>query len=240
MRGFKLASWMLLSCSFGFIRTGQWRVHWKVGIINPMQTFPIMLNVVGRRATVVGGGAVGLRKVRSLLAAGAKIRLVARTVDPQELPQLAVDLRLEPYRPELLEGSILVFACTEDRALNSRIACDARRIGALVNAADQPEDCDFYVPSVAWRDEVILAVGTGGASPSLAANLRKRLEAAMPEKIGPFTTLLGQIRQELRSILADERRRGEIMKRLSQDDVYLAFAADGDSAVRLRLKQLLE
>jgi siroheme synthase-like protein len=205
-----------------------------------MRTFPIMLNVVGRRATVVGGGPVGLRKVRSLLAFGAKVRLIARTVDSQALPQLDVDLRLEPYRPELLEGAMLVFACTEDRVLNSRIARDARRIGALVNAADQPEDCDFYLPSTASRDEVVLAVGTGGASPSLAAHLRKRLEAALPEKIGPFTTLLGQIRQELRSILEDERRRGEIMKRLSQDDVYLAFAAEGDNAVRIRLKQLLE
>jgi siroheme synthase-like protein len=207
--------------------------------MNLMRTFPIMLNVVGRLATVVGGGPVGVRKVRSLLASGAKVRLIARTVDSPETPQPAVDLRLEPYRPELLEGSMLVFACTEDRALNSRIARDARRIGALVNAADQPEDCDFYVPSTASRDEVVLAVGTGGASPSLAAHLRKRLESALPEKIGPFTTLLGQIRQELRGLVQDERRRGEIMKRLSQDDVYLAFAAKGDDAVRIHLKQLL-
>ena len=205
-----------------------------------MLTFPVMLNVIGRQVTVVGGGPVGLRKVRSLLASGAKVRLVARAVDSQPPLNPCVDLRLEDYRPELLEGSMLVFACTEDHSLNSRIARDARQIGALVNAADQPEDCDFHLPSVASRDEVVLAVGTGGSSPSLAAHLRKRLEAALPEKIGPFTVLLGQIRQELRRVLEDERRRSEIMKRLSQDDVYLAFAAQGDIAVRIRLKQLLE
>ena len=135
---------------------------------------------------------------------------------------------------------MLVFACTEDRALNSRIAQDARRIGALVNAADQPADCDFHLPSVASRDDVVLAVGTGGASPSLAACLRKRLEAALPEKIGPFNALIGQIRQELRCIVQDEPRRGEIMKQLSGEDVYLAFAAEGDNAVRVRLRQLLQ
>jgi siroheme synthase-like protein len=207
--------------------------------MNRMQTFPVMLNVTGRPVTVVGGGPVGLRKVRSLLASGAKVRLVARAVGSGSPLDLSVDIRLEDYRPELLEGSVLVFACTEDRSLNSRIACDARRIGALVNAADQPEDCDFYLPSVASRGEVVLAVGTGGASPSLASHLRKRLEATLPEKIGPFAALLGQIRQELRCDLEDERRRSEIMNRLSQEDVYLAFAAEGDATVRIRLKQLL-
>jgi siroheme synthase-like protein len=205
-----------------------------------MQTFPIMLNIAGRLATVVGGGRVGLRKAQSLLRAGANVRLIAKTAGPDLEPQVNLRIIVAEYNAELLKGSSLVFACTEDRALNSQIAVDARRIGVWVNAADQPEDCDFFVPSTACRGQVVLAVGTGGDSPALAARLRERLEADLPEKIGEFAALLGQIRRELRCAIDDERRRGEIMKTLSQDDVCLNFARDGEQAVRLRLKQLLQ
>ena len=119
-----------------------------------MGTFPIMLNIRDRQAVVVGGGPVGVRKVRSLLEAGAKVRLVARRTNPQvqQLQQVGVDLRIEDYRPQLLEGALLVFACTDDRDLNALIARDARQAGALVNAADQPEDeADaFGSPSCFW------------------------------------------------------------------------------------------
>ena len=78
----------------------------------------------------------------NMLAAGARVRLVdERPVSPDGLD--GVEIIQAAYAEEQLAGALLVFACTDDRAVNARIAADARAAGALVNAADQPENCDF-------------------------------------------------------------------------------------------------
>ena len=112
-----------------------------------MKIYPIMLKLEGRRAVVVGGGAVGMRKVATLIDAGAEVTLV--TPDgADDVPESTTVLRQE-YDATTLAGAYLVFACTDDMALNSRVSADARAVGALVNAVDQPDDCDFYVPAIA-------------------------------------------------------------------------------------------
>jgi len=195
-----------------------------------MKTYPIMLDVRGRLAVVVGGGTVGLRKVRSLLGAAARVRLVAEQV-ADEADLGGVELLKESYRPEALVGASLVFACTDDRELNSRIARDARRAGALVNAADQPEDCDFYLPAVAADGDVVLAVGTGGSSPALAARLTEQLAAALPERVGEYAAALGRLRERLKDNVPDATRRGEIMKALAGPEALRAFLDGGDAAL---------
>ena len=103
-----------------------------------MKTYPIMLDVRGKLAVVVGGGRVGMRKVRSLREAGARVRLVApELADESDLQE--VELLLEDYHAAALVGAALVFGCTDDHELNTQISRDARQIGALVNAVDQPE-----------------------------------------------------------------------------------------------------
>jgi len=205
-----------------------------------MNVYPIMLRVSGRRAVVVGGGHVGLRKVRGLLAAGAVVRLIARTIaDDADLA--GVDVLRTSYSPELLgEQPALVFACTNDRALNTRIATDARQAGALVNCADQPDDCDFFAPAVVADGEVIVAVGTGGTAPALTAQLKRRLADALPERIGQFAAALAATRDRLRADVPDVHRRGEIMARLAGRDGYSAFSHKGDAGVAKLLANLMK
>lgn len=202
-----------------------------------METYPIMLKVRSRSVVVVGGGAVGLRKVRSLVRAGASVRLIAERV-AAEADLAGVTVIQEPYRSEHLNGAMLVFACTDDRALNERIARDARLAGAIVNAADQPEDCDFFVPAVIRDGDVVVAVGTGGLAPSLAASLKLRLRGALPERIGEFADLLSRLREELKTSLADPRRRRRIMKELSGTECCELFLSEGAAAVRKRMLRL--
>lgn len=204
-----------------------------------MKAFAIMLNASGRPAVVVGGGPVGLRKVRALLKAGAAVRLVVPRVGEHD-DLKAVELVQAEYRPELLQGAKLVFACTDDAALNAKIAADARAAGALVNAADQPEDCDFFLPAVAEDGPVVVAVGTGGACPALAAELRDRLAQALPPRAGEFAQLLGRIRDDLKSQISNQRRRMQLMKRLAKADVVDAFATRGEAAVREIMEQWLK
>jgi len=203
-----------------------------------MRTYPIMLDVRGRRAVVVGGGPVGLRKAQALAAAGADVTLVAERLSSPRAPDGVAVLRAA-YRPGVLAGAVLVLACTDDAALNARIAADARAAGALANAADQPEACDFFAPAVLRDGDVVVAVGTGGAAPALAKHLRDRLAAAMPQRVGQFAALLEALRGEVQASPADPARRGEVLRRLADDETYAAFLAGGAEAVRGRLERLL-
>jgi len=202
-----------------------------------MKTYPIMLNVQGRLAVVVGAGAVGLRKVRSLADAGATVRLVAPQAHDGDAEGATVVA--EPYRGEHLTGASLVFACTDDRELNARIAADARGIGALVNAADQPEDCDFYLPAVVADGDVLVAVGTGGACPALAAELKHRLADALPDRVGEFAAALAEARRQIQNELDDDKQRGRIMRELAGAEGLQAFAEGGRYAIQQMLARLL-
>ena len=203
-----------------------------------MKIYPIMLKLEGRRAVVVGGGAVGMRKVATLIDAGAEVTLV--TPDPAgDVPEGTTVLG-QDYDATTLEGAYLVFACTDDMALNSRVSADARAIGALVNAVDQPDDCDFYVPAIASDGDVVVAIGTSGSAPALAGNIKRRLAAALGPRIGEFAALLTHLRSELRAAESDLARRGKIMKDLSSDAMYEIFLTDGPEAVRTRFMELLK
>jgi len=204
-----------------------------------MKTYPIMLDVRRKLAVVIGAGGVGRRKVRSLRAAGADVTLVDPEM-PDGLDLQGAELLTEPYDPAQLEGAYIVFACTDDRELNSRIAADARHAGAIVNVADQNEDCDFFAPATIGDGDVVVAIGTGGASPALAAFLKDRLRGALPEQIGQFADLLATLRGELKDLLDDTVARGEILRQLVSDETIEAFAAEGPAAVRLKLADILE
>ncbi|MDY6914550.1 MAG: bifunctional precorrin-2 dehydrogenase/sirohydrochlorin ferrochelatase [Planctomycetota bacterium] len=203
-----------------------------------MKTYPIMLNVRGRLAVVVGGGSVGLRKVRSLLDAGAKVRLIAPDI-AQNADLAGVEVIRRPYRRELLADAMVVFACTADRAANAKIATDARAAGALINAADQPDDCDFYLPAVVRDEDVVVAIGTGGAAPHLASVLKQQFAESLPPRIGEFAALLGVLRQELKLKLPKPRR-SEILMRLADEETYRTFCAAGPEAVRKKLEESLK
>ncbi len=108
-----------------------------------------------------------------------------------------------------------------------------------MNAADQPEDCDFYLPAVLARGDVIVAVGTGGAAPSLAAELKGRLGEALPAEVGEFAEALAEIRTRLRRKIDGEDRRGLIMRELAGVRGLEAFARGGPDALQEMLAKLL-
>lgn len=197
-----------------------------------------MLVLTGEQTVVVGGGAVALRKVRSLTDAGAKVRIVAKDLAASaDLGE--VEVIRGGYEADMLAGAKLVFACTDDAALNAQIAADARAIGAIVNCVDQPEDCDFFVPAIVSDEDVIVAIGTGGASPALARQLKRCIADALPDKVGAFAAALLRLRERVKAEVDDLARRGEILKALSQPDNYDAFCRGGEQALAEALDKLL-
>jgi precorrin-2 dehydrogenase / sirohydrochlorin ferrochelatase len=137
--------------------------------------YPVFLDLAGRRAVVAGAGPVALRKARGLLEAGALVTVVAPEWEP-EFEDLPVRRLRRRFRASDLDGAVLAFAATNDRRVNRRVGEEARKRGILVNVADAPEECCFIVPARVRRGGMQIAVSTGGRSPRLAAELRRRLE----------------------------------------------------------------
>lgn len=135
---------------------------------------PLNLRPDRCRCLVVGGGAVGQRKARMLLEAGAKVRLVC--LEPrQEFPTPQQPEWLQAaYQPPHLEGMNLAVAAATT-AVNRRVASDAQERGIWVNVADDPAASDFHFPAVHRQGSLLLTVSTGGASPLLAQQLRDAL-----------------------------------------------------------------
>lgn len=165
-----------------------------------MKYYPVHLDIDNRPCLVVGGGEVGRRKALGLLDCGARVTVVSPKVT-ERLMALAeegrVRLHLRPYRTEDLEGMFLVMGATDDEALNRRIHADAEARKVLCNIADRPAVCNFILPSVIRRGELIVTVSTSGRSPAFAKHLRKRLEDQFGDAYGPFLTLMGNIRKRL-------------------------------------------
>jgi precorrin-2 dehydrogenase / sirohydrochlorin ferrochelatase len=164
--------------------------------------YPIFVEMAGRRVLVVGGGNVAEQKVSGLLAAEADLTLVAPQLTP-DLQRLVDSGKIRhearDYRDGDLEGFEVCFSATDDGVVNSEVAAEGRRRGIWVNAADDPAYCDFILPSVVRRGDVVVAASTGGSSPALARRLREDLTAFLSDDYEPLAELLSDVRREVRS-----------------------------------------
>lgn len=140
-----------------------------------MRYYPVFLDLKDRPVLVVGAGTVALRKTRGLLEAGARVTVVAPDA-LSDFDGLPVRLIRRPFRAADLAGAVLVFAATDDRRVNHRIGIAAKGKTIFANIADSAEECDFVVPARVERGDVHIAISTGGKSPRLSADLRRKLD----------------------------------------------------------------
>ncbi|MCA8910737.1 MAG: bifunctional precorrin-2 dehydrogenase/sirohydrochlorin ferrochelatase [Planctomycetes bacterium] len=172
------------------------------------EMYPIFLKLEARPVLVVGAGKVAWRKAEALLAAGAELTVVAPQVCP-ELNQLADSFTLHrrEWQPSDCDGALLVIAATGDSKINARIRECARKAGALVNAVDDPPNCDFYLPAVARVGELRVAVSTQGKAPLIAGQLRRFLEQNLPGELAELVELISAEREKvLASDMSEEER----------------------------------
>lgn len=164
----------------------------------PDHLYPVFLDLRGRRCLVVGGGAVAGRKVQGLLAAGARVRVVAPALGEGLRAQAEaseIEVAERGFEPSDLDGTALAFVATSDPAVNRRVVDEARARGVWVNAAETPEAGDFHVPAVVRRGAVAVAVSSAGAAPALAAWVRDRLAADLPAGLEALARVLGALRE---------------------------------------------
>ncbi len=186
-----------------------------------MALLPIFVEVQSRPVLVVGGGEVAQRKVEALVEAGARVTVISPRLTPR-LAQLAARGTIRHlarrYQPGDLTGFTLVYGATDDPGVHRQLAVEARSRGAMLNLADQPHLCDFIVPAVVRRGELVVAISTGGSSPALASRLRRQFETIL----GPEYELLLAIMQEAR-----KRLHASTENRLSRMDALNSLAASG-------------
>jgi precorrin-2 dehydrogenase/sirohydrochlorin ferrochelatase len=195
-----------------------------------MKLYPIFLNIENRHIVVIGGGEVALRKIRDLLSRDARITAIAPDFH-EEIHRLtekypdALTLIEREYREGDLENAALVFSATDSTETNRKVYLEAEKRNILINAVDDPPHCSFYIPSWMQRGDLMLAISTGGASPSMSARLRRELEQHLPDNIEKILEVLRAAREILKSDRAFSSlsfsNRGELLKRIVNDDTLL-------------------
>ena len=195
-----------------------------------MTFYPVFLNLRGRRAVVIGGGAVAEQKVRGLLAAGAHVTVVSpeTTVGLSTLAaENGIELRRRPYRAGDLAGAWLAIAATDDRTVNASVWAEAERAGVPLNAVDDVEHCSFIAPAIHREGDITVAVSTSGKSPALAARLRRRIANMIGGAEARFCALLGELRPDLAARVPDARTRTALWYRIVDSDA-IEFVRRGD------------
>jgi len=182
-----------------------------------MKYYPVNLNINKRRCLVVGGGKVATRKVKTLLACGAKVTVVSPEVCAA-IGDMAASGRItlvrRGYVSSDLKGCFMVIGATSDMPLNRQISADAEKQNMLCNIADVPEVCNFILPAVIRRGDLIIAVSTSGKSPAFAKNLRQDLETAFGDEYARFLDLMGAIRKRLLCEKHDPEEHKDLFERL--------------------------
>ncbi|MCF8531950.1 MAG: siroheme synthase CysG [Reyranella sp.] len=188
-----------------------------------MKHLPLFFDLAGRKVVVVGQSAAADRRVDLARSAGAEISRIGG--DAVEV----ADFR----------GAAAAFVATGE--LESDVAAQraAKAAGIPVNVADRPALCDFILPAIIDRDGVVVAVSTGGASPSLASVLRGRIEAVLPERVGALASLARTFRVQANALIADPARRRGFWRRLVEGPAArLSLAGDEAGARRVALGEL--
>ena len=166
-----------------------------------MGYYPIFVEMQGRPVLLVGGGHVALEKIGKLVTAGARVTVVAPALIPEVrefIDHGEAKWHQRSYVSGDVEGFEVVMIATDDGAVNTTVANEARAHGIWVNAADDVNNCDFILPSLVTRGTIAIAASTGGTSPALARWLREQLEDFVSDEVVALGDLLGEVRRMVR------------------------------------------
>ncbi len=198
--------------------------------------YPVMLNVQDRPVLVVGGGGVALRKIEGLLAAGARLTVVApgtlAAID--ELARRGeVELRKRAYESTDVAGFALVFAATDHREVNAQVFRDGRDANVWVNVSDDPDYCSFHLPARVQRGSLQLSIASDGGAPFVVRRLRQLLE----RRFGPEWSEWMEAAARFRTALRGLRLAAPVAER--RQDAFFAATVDGE-ALRARVPSAAE
>ncbi len=179
-----------------------------------MKHLPLFFDLAGRRVVVVGQGPAADHRAELARSAGGAV------------------FQLDTASAADLKGAAAVFVATGNLDSDTDARRAAKAAGVPVNVADRPGLSDFILPAIIDRGEVVVAVSTGGASPSLATLLRARIEGLLPERIGALARLAQTFRAQAKALIVDPARRRDFWRRLVDGPAARLVLAGDDAAAR--------
>lgn len=208
-----------------------------------MRLFPAFFYTDGAHVTVFGGGEEARRKVRLLAKTSAHITVVIdKDIDPDFAQEFAGRISIVPREmasQALDRSKFAIIACREKENFDQSIMW-AREYGVPINVVDQPDECDFTIPSILERGEIVAAIGSGGAAPVLAKRVRTQLEALLPQNLGPLSELARDFRPRVFEVLEDAAKRRQFWEAaLNGAPADLALAGQREDA-QTALETLLQ
>lgn len=186
--------------------------------------FPVFLKLEQMRLLIVGGGKVALEKLNAVVhnSPATRITLVAISIS-EEIRQIAdhnpnLQLMARAYRVEDLEDADLVIVAVNDRNMSEQIHADAKAKAKLVNIADTPDLCDFYLGSIVKRGNLKIAISTNGKSPTTAKRLKEVISDALPDQVDELLDNMHALRGKLNGTLSEKiNKLNEITRVLAID-----------------------
>lgn len=178
--------------------------------------FPVLLDLKGKRAVVFGGGKTANRRVMKLLKAGAKVTVVSRDFTPGIERRKDKNLKLVKREikggRKFIEKSDIVLIATDDSALNDQLEKEARTLKKMVNRADKTSD--FIIPATLETGDVTVSISTGGKSPAVAKNIKKRIKKVLSKDDLYLIEIEEFAREKLKKTVKNQSKREKFLREL--------------------------
>jgi len=173
------------------------------------ELYPVFLKVAALNVLIVGGGNVGFEKLTFLLKSspGAKVTMVSKVFNPEVIAlanRFKVLLVEDAYNSSYLSGKQIVIATTDNLEVNLQVYNDCKEANILVNLADNPAYCDFYMGGIVTKGHVKIAISTNGKSPTAAKRLRQFFEEILPDNINELVENLNSYRKTIKGDFEDK------------------------------------
>lgn len=162
--------------------------------------YPVSLDISAKRCVIIGGGSVAERKAERLSECSAQVTVVSRTLTPGLYDRKKVNTIEHidmDYEKKVLRGAFMVIGATDRDDVNAQVSQDALSLGMLVNIVDDPDKCNFILPSLLQQGDLSIAISTGGKSPALARKIREELQQQYGPEYESLLTIMGSLRKKI-------------------------------------------
>ena len=205
--------------------------------------YPVFIDLQDRSVLVVGGGVIAERKTESLLEAGARVTVVSPSINPRLRDWNTgerIAVRLRRFEPEDLDGMLLVISATDDSQTQESVAQAAASRNVMVNTVDRPALCDFVVPAVVRRGDVLVAISTSGKSPALSAALRRMIGGLVTDEVARTANVLGSVRTEVHERVAGDAERKRVFEQILESGIVDWIGRCDDATAIERVRKMID
>lgn len=181
-----------------------------------MVYFPFYMDISDKKCLVVGGGKIASRKVEVLIQFDIEIKVIATSIcdEINKLNNNKLTICKRNFMDEDIRNADFIIAATNNNELNTHISDICKKNNILVNVVDVKEECNFIFPAIIKREELVIAISTGGNSPAMAAKIKKNTELAIPDYYGDLIETLGECREFIKNEIANSEIRKQVYNEL--------------------------